>query len=264
LTVYYSSFDAAGTESTLMKKPADGSRDAVKVVKTSGRAYITWVNPKETSAIVDAVNPTCDRGDILRVTFRTSAPPERLVGTPSNEYAGAVSPGGNWLAYESDDTGRPEIYVRELEGSGVRWHVTSEGGEEPHWSSDGRQLFFRSANRLMAVPLEPGRTLRHGQPRGLFDGVYNTGIESGRSYDVNPVTGRFLLVRPADSGPSPRAVRMVLNWALDLPTSNGTSTTATSDAATRMIRARGTNGEQTLFDDRYTIDVAFDAPLEGK
>ncbi len=44
------------------------------------------------------------------------------------------------------------------------------------------------------------------------------GIESGRSYDVNPVTGRFLLVRPADSGPSPRAVRMVLNWALDLPT----------------------------------------------
>jgi eukaryotic-like serine/threonine-protein kinase len=218
LTVYYSSFDAAGTESTLMKKPADGSREAVKVVKTSGRAYITWVDPKETSAIVDAVNPASDRGDILRVTFRTSAPPERLVGTPSNEYAGAVSPGGNWLAYESDDTGRPEIYVRELEGSGVRWQVTSEGGEEPHWSSDGRQLFFRSANRLMAVPLEPGRTLRHGQPRGLFDGVYNTGIESGRSYDVNPVTGRFLLVRPADSGPSPRAVRMVLNWALDLPT----------------------------------------------
>ncbi|HEX2455648.1 MAG TPA: protein kinase [Vicinamibacterales bacterium] len=217
LTVYYSSFDAARTESTLMKKPADGSRDAVAVAKTPGRSYIAWVDPKETSAIVDVVNPASDRGDILRVTFGTSAPPERLVGTPSNEYAGAVSPGGNWLAYESDDTGRPEIYVRELEGSGVRWQVTSEGGEEPHWSSDGRQLFYRSANRLMAVPLEPGRTFRHGPPRGLFDGIYNTGIESGRSYDVNPVTGRFLLVRPADSGPSSRAVRMVLNWALELP-----------------------------------------------
>jgi hypothetical protein len=63
---------------------------------------------------------------------------------------------------------------------------------------------------LMAVPLEPGKTFRHGQPRGLFDGAYNTGIESGRSYDVHPTTGRFLLVRPADQGPSPRAVRAQL------------------------------------------------------
>jgi serine/threonine-protein kinase len=216
-TVYYASFDPAGTESTILKKPADGSRDAVQVAKTSGRAYVTWVDPKETAAIVDAVNPASDRGDILRVTFGVSAPPEKLVGTPANEYGSAVSPGGNWLAYEADDSGRPEIYVRDLGGTGARWQVTSEGGQEPHWSSDGRQLFYRSANRLLAVPLEPGKTIRHGQPRGLFDGLYSTGIESGRSYDVNPVTGRFLLVTPADSGPSPRAVRMVLNWALDLP-----------------------------------------------
>ena len=63
---------------------------------------------------------------------------------------------------------------------------------------------YRCANRLMAVPLEPGKTFRPGQPRGLFDGAYNSGIESGRSYDVHPATGRFLLVRPADQGPSPR------------------------------------------------------------
>jgi hypothetical protein len=68
----------------------------------------------------------------------------------------------------------------------------------------------------MVVPIEPGTTFRFGQPRGLFDGVYNSGIESGRSYDVNPVSGRFLLVKPADEGSSTRTVRMVLNWALDL------------------------------------------------
>jgi hypothetical protein len=78
-------------------------------------------------------------------------------------------------------------------------------------------LFFRSANRLMAVPIDPGKTFRQGQPLGLFDGVYSTGIESGRNYDVNPATGRFLLVRPADAGPSSRAARFVLNWAFDLP-----------------------------------------------
>ena len=217
LSVYYSSFDAAGTESTLLKKPTDGSRDAVTVGKMTGRAYITWVNPTETAAILDAVNPSSDRGDILRVTFGTSAL-EKLVATPANEYAAAVSPEGNWFAYQADDTGRPEIYVRGLDGSGARWQVTFEGGEEPHWSRDGRQLFYRSANRLMVVPLEAGGTFRQGQPRALFDGVYSTGIESGRSYDVNAMTGRFLLVRPADSGPSSRAVRMVLNWASDLST----------------------------------------------
>jgi serine/threonine-protein kinase len=214
LTVYYSAYDAAGTGATLWKKPADGGRDAVKVGTTPGRAYFTWVDPTETTAVLDLVNPAMDRGDIVRVRLGTSEPLEKLVATPANEYAGAVSPGGNWLAYQADETGRPEVYVRDLGGSGARWQVTFEGGEEPHWSRDGRQLFYRNANRLMAVPLEPGATLRHGQPRGLFDGVYSTGIESGRSYDVSPATGRFLLVRPADAGSSPRAVRMVLNWEL--------------------------------------------------
>ena len=54
----------------------------------------------------------------------------------------------------------------------------------------------------MAAPIEPGKAFRSGQPRGLFDGAYNSGIESGRSYDVNPASGRFLLVKPADEGSS--------------------------------------------------------------
>ena len=69
----------------------------------------------------------------------------------------------------------------------------------------------------MAVSLEPGKTFRFGQPRSLFDGAYNSGIESGRSYDINPVSGRFLLVKPADEEPARRTVRMVLNWALESP-----------------------------------------------
>ena len=108
--------------------------------------------------------------------------------------------------------GRPEVDVRDLV-SGLHWQVTTQGGEEPHWSRDGLQLFCRSANRLMAVPLEPGKTFRRGQLRGLFDGAHNSGIESGRSYDVNPLNGRFLLVKPADDGSSARTVRVVLNWA---------------------------------------------------
>jgi eukaryotic-like serine/threonine-protein kinase len=108
------------------------------------------------------------------------------------------------------------VHVLDLAGSGARWQVTSEGGEEPRWSSDGRQLFYRTSNRLMAVPLEGGNTFRYGKPRPLFDGIYNSGIESGRSYDVDSKNRRFLLVHPADTGRPPRAVRVTLNWPLDL------------------------------------------------
>ena len=216
LSVYYSSFDAVNTESTILRKPADGSRDATLVAKISGRAYIAWVDPTDTFAIVDAVNPKSDRGDILRVTFGASTQTEKLVATPFNEYGSSVSPRGNWLAYQSDETGRPEIHVRDLGGSGARWQVTFEGGEEPHWSSDGLQLFYRSANRVLAVALEPGPAFRYGRTRGLFDGVYTTGIESGRSYDVSPGSVRFLLVRPAEARPTPQAVRIVLNWQEEL------------------------------------------------
>ena len=216
LSVYYSSFDAVNTESTILRKPADGSRDATVVKKIAGRVYIAWVDPTDTFAIVDAVNPKSDRGDILRLTFGGSTSVETLVATPFTEYGGSASPRRTWLAYQSDETGRPEIHVRDLGGSGARWQVTFEGGEEPHWSRDGLQLFYRSANRLLAVALEPGPAFRYGRTRGLFDGVYNTGIESGRSYDVSPASARFLLVRPADAGPMPQAVRIVLNWQEEL------------------------------------------------
>ena len=105
----------------------------------------------------------------------------------------------------------------DLGRTGARWQVTTEGGEEPHWSADGQHLFYRSSNRLMTVPLEGGALFRYGSARPLFEAIYNSGIASGRSYDVDPKGGRFLLVRPADTDPLPRAVRVTLNWPLDLP-----------------------------------------------
>jgi serine/threonine-protein kinase len=215
-TVYFTSFDPAGNISTLMKKPADGSRDASAVGTLPGRAYVDWVAPDERAAIFDRPNPANDNGDIVRVTFGPGGSAQPLTNTPKNEFGGTLSPNLQWLAYQSDETGRAEVHVLDLGSSGARWQVTTEGGEEPRWSSDGRQLFYRTSNRLMTVPLEGGNAFRYGKPRPLFDGIYNSGIESGRSYDVDSKNKRFLLVRPADTGPSPRAVRVTLNWPSDL------------------------------------------------
>ena len=78
----------SASEATLLKKPADGSRDAVVLAKVSSRAYITWVDPTETAVIVDAVSSSSDRGDILRVILGATTRQETLVATPANEYAG--------------------------------------------------------------------------------------------------------------------------------------------------------------------------------
>ena len=89
-----------------------------------------------------------------------------LIETPGNEFASAVSPNGQWLAYQSDAGAGPRSTCSISPGP-ERWQVTTEGGQEPRWSGDGRQLFYRSSNRLMAVPLEGGTTFRYGKPRPL-------------------------------------------------------------------------------------------------
>jgi Tol biopolymer transport system component len=210
-SVYYTSFDPNGPRTTVMRRLADGSREAETLATIAGRSYLAWVDPLEQIAIVDSAD-LFDRGNIFRISLNSATPPEPLVASPANEFVSAVSPGGQWLAYQSDDSGRAEIYVRELAGTATRRQVTTAGGEEPQWSRDGSELFYRTANRLMAIPIERGPMFRAGNPRPLFDGIHTFGIESGRSYSVDSANPRFLLVRPADAGVSVSVVRVVLNW----------------------------------------------------
>jgi serine/threonine-protein kinase len=211
-TVYYSTFDASGTGSKITRKRADGSREPEALRPWPGRVYLASVDEARGFSILDSVTIASDRGDVLRVPLAPAGAPQPLVSTPANEFAANVSADGRWLAYESDSTGRPEVYVVDLSGTGARYQVTSTGAEEPHWSRDSRELYFRSANRLLAVPVATEPSFRAGQARPLFDGVYNSGIESGRSYDVDAKNGRFLLVVRAAENRAPMAVRVVVNW----------------------------------------------------
>jgi len=210
--VYYTTFEPAGNASTIMRKMADGSREAEALRKVPGRAYLDWIDDQQAAAIVGSGNPVSNKGDLLRCAFDPSVAPQPLVAGPSNEFSGSVSPTGRWLAYQSDETERSEVHVRDLTTSGAHWQVTTSGGEEPRWSADGREMFYRIANRLVGVPLGEGPPFRAGKARPLFDALYNLGIESGRSYDVDPKTGRFLTVVPAEGATASGVVRVVLNW----------------------------------------------------
>jgi serine/threonine-protein kinase len=210
--IYFVSQNAAGTQSMIWVRPSDGSRDPVRLATVDSRAFLHSVSPDGRSFIVDFEDRNGKGRQIFRWFADAAAKPEPLVATPSDEYAAAVSPDGRWLAYQSNESNRYEVYVRDLQGTGARWQVSSGGGEEPHWSANGRELYFRAESRLFVSPVELQPTFRPGTPSLLMQGIYNMRSDSGISFDVDPKSGRFVMIRLASSGANQARVRLVLNW----------------------------------------------------
>jgi serine/threonine-protein kinase len=129
-------------------------------------------------------------------------------------YSGAVSPDGQWLAYGSTASGRSEVHVARLPDGQPTWQV-STGGGFPLWSKNGRELFYRNGNRLMAVDATiHGRTFAAGPPRHLFDrDLYE--VEPGEPhYDVG-LDGRFFIV-PRGRADGPERLNVIQGWRSDI------------------------------------------------
>ncbi len=152
---------------------------------------------------------------------------ESLVRTPFNELNAEVSPDGRWLAYESDESGKNEIYVRPFPNVDAgRWQVSPGGGTRPAWARSGEELFYLAtglgSSTLMNVRVERAATWTAGTSTKLFEGPYfytDTGvIGRGRTYDVSPDGRRFLMLKDAggiDDVPMSRLV-VVQNWTEEL------------------------------------------------
>ena len=250
--IYYVSSDSAADETTILRKPADGSHEAENIVTFKHQAYLKAILPDGETALLDAQRLTND-SNIMTVALKHDAQPTPLVNTQFMEYAAAASPDGRWLAYQSNESGRPEIYVRDIVGSGGRWPISTGGGEEPRWSPDGRELYYRINAQLMAVPIEtrsslithdsslstqpsalstqnsslsthdsslppksairiPKFEILAGPPKVMFNEVYDLRSNTGETYDVDPHGGRFLMTRPPKEDSSTAQVRIVLNW----------------------------------------------------
>jgi serine/threonine protein kinase/WD40 repeat protein len=123
------------------------------------------------------------------------------------------SPDGRWVAFASAETGRSEVYVQPYPGPGSRWKISTEGGGKPCWSRSGRELFYRDAEKVMAVDVQLKPTFAPGRPRLLFEGRYhNTNFEEPNSYDVSPDGTRFLMIKQDPEESAPAHVKVVLNW----------------------------------------------------
>ena len=95
---------------------------------------------------------------------------DALLRTPATERNAEISPDGRWIAYESDQTGRLEVYVRTFPAvSAGRWQVSTDGGMAPLWGRDGRELFYVRESAILSVALETNGSVKASAPEVLFD-----------------------------------------------------------------------------------------------
>jgi serine/threonine protein kinase/Tol biopolymer transport system component len=201
---------------SLSTVPADGSGKATVILETDTRATPTSISRDGHALFYTQAGPD-KRVRIMTVPLSVSGAagvPRPWHDAAAAEGAAEVSPDGKWVAYESSESGNPEVYVQAASGTGGRVRVSSQGGASPRWSRDAREVFFwaaRPTSRLAAVGVATdaaSETFRPGEPRELFQKL------SGTTWDTTPDRNRFLMELTSSTGGS--TIATVTNWFEDL------------------------------------------------
>jgi len=164
--------------------------------------------------------------DLKVLTLEGERRAEPLVQTAFNELNAEISPDGRWLAYDSNESGREEIYVRPFpDANSGRWQISTGGGRTPLWARSGKELFYLAPDGAVlgvAVEVAGGASFRAGTPAKLVEGRYyasTAGTTPGRTYDVSPDGRRFLMIKEAastDATSAPREIVVVQHWFEEL------------------------------------------------
>ena len=193
----------------LMRLPADGSGQAVPLVTDEQRGgvkvAISWSPDGRSLAFQN------NQDVIVRAADGALHP---ALATPAFEREGRFAPGGRWLAYRSNETGRDEVYVQSYPPGGGKWQISTDGGAQPMWGG-GRQLFYKSGNRMMVVAVETGETFKPGTPRMLFELPQpERDLGDPARYGVMPDGQRFLIVTTGqgETGAGSTQIIVVQNW----------------------------------------------------
>ena len=208
--VYQSIVNLASAIGSLEAVAADGSGQPVRLLGGGSPPLPTSVSPDGKRVIGVRAHPAIRRGkDIWTMPLESDARPEAFLDDRFDRGDFQFSPDGKWVAYESNETGRYEIYVVPYPDAGAKTQVSTDGGTRPRWNRNGRELFFRAGAAMMAIDVESGAAFRARTARRLFEKVSS-------SYDVAPDGRRFLMLKPSAADSDPPELHVILNWFDDL------------------------------------------------
>jgi Tol biopolymer transport system component len=198
----------------MFRRQATGSGPEEQLVSGPGIADPTSYSWDGHLILYQTFNSGTNR-DIGIVSLRENGKTLGFAQTRYSETQGQFSPDGKWVAHVSDESGFADVYVQALAAGGERTRVSTGGGVQPRWRSDGRELYYLApGGDMMAAPIQTTPTLAVGSPILLFatGASSSAGLGTTANYDVTPDGQRFVVVSNlSDGGRQP--ITVVVNWA---------------------------------------------------
>jgi serine/threonine protein kinase len=187
---------------------ADGSGAAVILPNTGPTDYPTSFSADGQTLLVQRLDPVTSSD--LYTTPAKGGTLTPILKTKAYEAAAQVSPDGKWIAYVSDESGRWDVYLRPYGGAERKWTVSSQGGTHPVWSMDGRRIFYRFGDQMLAVDVTTSPEVHLSEPHVLFEKRFGFGQSiTLANYSLSHDGREFLMVEDLPGG---RHIDLVLNW----------------------------------------------------
>jgi len=208
---------SGGSSFSIYLKPTSGAGKE-ELLKSGGINVFPWDWSRDGKFVVFSEFSAETSDDLWLLPLEGDHKPIPYLQTPFSETQGQFSPDGRWMAYVSNESGQNQVYVQTIPASGAKWQISTSGGDEPRWRSDGKELFYLAADRkLMAVPVKtggaPSGSFEAGQALPLFEIEPGPG---GRPYQPARDGQRFLVnVTAGDTAAAP-PITVVLNWTAGL------------------------------------------------
>ena len=202
----------------LWQKAVDGSVPEELMTDARSTNPLDW-SPDGCCLLYQARPRTAVGSDLWLLPLQGNRPATPVFQTPFLEAQGRFSPDGRWLAYVSNESGRNEVYVRAFPSGESKRQVSSQGGIEPMWRRDGKELFYLALDRkLMTAPVSTGSSFEAAPPVALFEtrmSILLTAAYSRNQYVVSADGQRFLINQPRADAPS-SPITVVVNWPATL------------------------------------------------
>jgi len=187
----------------IQRNNGSGTRDQLEVPRTN--ATVTSWSADGRYLFIDEQN-NATRFDVAYIDLKGDRKIVPFLNTPANEVLAVLSPNDKWVAYTSDESGKPEVYVTAFPGPGGKWQISSGGGAAPSWSADGKKLYYQNGDKLMVSAIQNVETFEFGAPSALS-------IHLNDFSSLGPVAPgeRFPALKPLAGGQSPPQ-EVILNW----------------------------------------------------